>query len=192
MATEVSGGAYHYLSSLPDVLELVGSFPDDDPDNSGVPWIFVHNLYTRMESQSIVKGSQAVALVCITAGLGSGVLDYSTVRWQKLELDIWVDPLRDQFGNITKPSETSHRGQNIFTVLDSHLHRAALQDKTQVWDTLVTINGIRLTEPVWYPVPDGDGLIRGVCFWDIATYGNLVDVDQVGASDAGGGADTGI
>jgi hypothetical protein len=193
----VGGGAYHYLITLPDVLGLIGSFPADDPDNPSVPWVFVHNLYTRMEAQSIVKGTQAVALVCINMGLGSAVLDYSTSRWQKLEIDIWVDPLRDSLGNVTEPSETYHRGLDIFAVLDSHLHRASSGDKTQVWGNLVTINGIRSTEPVSYPVPDGDGLIRTVCFWDINTFGNVADNDaddpkQVSATDAGGGADTGI
>ncbi len=190
MPNDVSGGAYHYIVTLPDVLALIGSFPDDDPENAGVPWVFVHSLYTRMEAQSVVKGTQAVALVCITAGLGSAVLDYSTVRWQKLEVDIWVDPLRDNLGNVTSPSETSHRGMKVFAALDSHLHRASCDDKTQVWGDLVTINGIRMTEPVSYPVPDGDGLIRMVCFWDIATYG--WDIVSVGSGDVGSGGDTGI
>jgi hypothetical protein len=191
MPDDVGGGAYHYISTLPDVLELIGSFPEDDPDNGGIPWLFVHSLYTRMEAQSIVKGTQAVALVCVYMGLGSAVLDYNTVRWQKLEVDIWVDPLRDSLGNVTSPAETSHRGRKVFSVLDSHLHRASSDDKTQVWGDLVTVNGLRATEPVAYPVPDGDGLIRMACFWDIATYGNT-GIEQVGDTDVGGGADTGI
>jgi len=168
---DVASGCYQYLSSLSDVLALIGSFPDDDPDNGGIPWIFVRSIYTRMEAQSIVKGSQAVALVCSNAGQSSSVLDYSTVRWQRLEVDIWVDALRDQYGNVTSPSETEGRGFQVFSLLDSHLHRAALSDKMQQWGDLITINSFRLTEPMWYQVPDGDGLIRGVCFWDVGCFG---------------------
>lgn len=186
---DVSQGAYYYLTSLSDVLALIGSFPDDDPDNSGVPWVFVHNLYTRMEAQSIVQGSQAVAIVCVYAGSGSGVLDYSTNRWQRLEVDIWIDPLRDELGNVTDPSEAENRGLRIFTVLDSHLHRASSDDKTQMWGDLVTINGIRRTEPVGYLIPDGDGLMRMVCFWDINTFGN--NIVSVGGGDTGSGGDSG-
>jgi hypothetical protein len=187
---DVASGGYQYVSSLPDVLAVIGSFPADDPDNAGIPWVFVHSLYTRMEAQSIVQGSRAVALVCVYAGQGSAVLDYSTVRWQRLEVDIWVDPLRDSFGNVTSPSETEHRGNDVFTVLDSHLHRASSGDKTVVWGDLVTVNSIRMTEPVWYPVPDGDGLIRGVVFYDVCTFGN--NIVQVGSGDAGAGGDAGV
>jgi hypothetical protein len=49
-----------------------------------VPWIFVRNVYTRMEDVSIVKGSQAVALVCCYMGQGGSPLETSTVRFQRL------------------------------------------------------------------------------------------------------------
>jgi len=61
MADDEASGVYWHLSSLPDVLAVTGSFPADEPDNSSVPWIFVRNVYTRMEDVSIVNGSQAVA-----------------------------------------------------------------------------------------------------------------------------------
>jgi hypothetical protein len=187
---DVSQGAYYFLSSLPDVTAMIGSFPDDDPDNPGVPWVFVHSLYTRMEAQSIAQGSQAVAIVCVYAGQGSGSLDYSTVRNQRLEVDLWIDPLRDQYGNITAPSETEARGLDVFSVLDSHLHRASSGDKTMLWGNLVTIGCERMTEPVAYPVADGDGLIRMVFFYNVTTFGSYVV--QVGAGDAGSGGDTSL
>lgn len=188
MPDDVATGAYQYLSGLSDVTALVGAFPADDPLNAGITWIFVRQLYTRMEASSIVKGSQAVALVCSNAGQSSSVLDYSSIRWQRLEVDIWVDPLRDSYGNITNPSETEGRGLTVFITLDSHLHRAAASDKMQQWGDLVTVNSIRMTEPVWYPVPDGDGLIRGVVFYDVGTYGNYDPTQQVGGGDSGGGS----
>ncbi len=188
---DVASGAYWHISSLPDVLALIGSFPADDPDNAGISWIFVRSLFTRMEATSIVKGSQAVALVLVNAGHGTGVLDYSTMRGQRLEIDLWIDPLRDQYGNITSPSETQGRLLSVFSVLDSHLHRASSGDKTELWGDLVTVNCIRMTEPVIYPVPDGDGLIRGVVYYNVDTYGNYNPVVSVGSSDTGSGSDVG-
>jgi hypothetical protein len=113
MADDEASGVYWHLSSLPDVLAETDSFPADEPDNSTVPRIFVRNVYTRMEGVSIVKGSQAVALVCRYMGQGGWPLETSTVRFQRLEIDIWVDPLRGVMGNVTNPSETEHRGLNV-------------------------------------------------------------------------------
>jgi len=76
MADDVASGVYWHLSSLPDMLAVTRSFPADEPDNSGVPWIFVRNVHTRMEDVSIVKGSQAVVLVCcyVSGRLSAGDL----------------------------------------------------------------------------------------------------------------------
>jgi hypothetical protein len=148
MADDVASGVYWHLSSLPDVLAVTGSFPADEPDNSSVPWIFVRNVYTRMEDVSIVMGSQAAALVCRYMGQGGSPLETSTVRFQRLEIDIWVDPLRDVMGNVTNPSETEHRGLNVYSVLDSHLHRVATDQMTQQWGDLITVSSTRMSEPV--------------------------------------------
>jgi hypothetical protein len=113
MADDEASGVYWHLSSLPDVLAVTDSVPADEPDNSSVPWIFVRNVHTRMEDVSIVKGSQAVALVCRYMGQGGWPLETSTVRFHRLEIDIWVDPLRGVMGNVTNPSETEHRGLNV-------------------------------------------------------------------------------
>jgi hypothetical protein len=187
---DVASGVYYYLTSLPDVLAVTGSFPADDQDNANVPWIFVRNVYTRMEDMSIVKGSQAVALVCCYMGQASSPLDSSTVRFQRLELDIWVDPLRDSMGNITSPAETESRGLGVFGLLDSHLHRVNTDQMTETWGDLITVGSLRMTEPVWYEVPDGDGLIRGACFYSVGTYGHSL-TEYVGSSETGGGGDAG-
>lgn len=187
MPDDVAKGSYWFIAGQPDVVALIGAFPADDPDNAGIPWIFVRNVFTRMEDISTVKGSQAVALVLSNAGQSSSPLDYSTVRFQRLEVDIWVDPLRDALGNVTNPSETEGRGLDIFAAIDSHLHRAAANEKTQQWGDLITVSSSRMTEPVWYPVPDGDGLIRGVVFYDVGCFGNSDPTVQVGAGDTGSG-----
>ncbi len=184
---DVASGAYTFLSGLPDVRAVVGAYPADDPDNPGILWIFVRNIYTRMEDISIIKGTQAVALVCCNMGQSTSPLDYSTVRWKRLEVDIWVDPLRDTMGNVTNPSETEARGEAVFTILDSHLHRANANEKSQAWGDLITVNSIRMTEPQWYLVPDGDGLIRGICFYDVGTFGNYDPTVHVGSGEVGSG-----
>jgi hypothetical protein len=184
---DVASGAYWFLSNQPDVLAVVGSFPADDPDNGGLPWIFVRNVYTRMEDSSIVKHSQAVSLVCCYMGQAAPPVPMSSARQVRLEVDIWVDPLRDALGNVTNPSETENRGLMVFSVIDAHLHRVATDQNTVMWGDLVTVSAVRMTEPVWYPVPDGDGLIRGVCFYNIGIFGNDPQVMNVGSGDSGGG-----
>ena len=185
---DVASGVYYYLNGLSDVLDVIGSFPADDPDNAGVPWIFVRNVYTRMEDVSIVKGSQAVALVCCYMGQGSAASDSSTAFFQRLEVDIWVDPLRDAMGNVTSPSETENRGLQVFQVIDSHLHRVSADENVQQWGDLITVSSTRMAAPVWYAVPDGDGLIRGVTFYNVGTFGNYDPTVQVGGGDTGGGS----
>lgn len=106
MADDEASRVYWHLSSLPDVVAVTDSFPADKPDNSSVPWIFVRNVYTRMEDVSIVKDSST-----------------------------------------------------------------------------------RMSEPVWYPVPDGDGLIRGGCFYSVGTFDNYGPVIQVGSGESGSGGD---
>lgn len=183
---DLASGAYQYLTGFSDIMALVGSFPADDPVNPGIPWVFQRNIFARMETASIAKGSQAVALVCIYAGQFQAALDSNTARFQRLELDIWVDPLRDSFGQVTDPTETETRGLAVWQTCDSHLHRVATDQNTQLWGDLVTTTCIRMAEPVWAPVPEGDGLIRGAAYYAVATYGN--NVVGVGSGDAGGGS----
>lgn len=188
MTDDVASGAWQFLTGQPDVLAVVGAFPADDPDNANIPWIFVRNVYTRMEDVSIVKHSQAVSLVCVYQGQSTPPLMTSTVQNQRLEVDIWVDPLRDVMGNVTSPSEAEGRGNAVFSIIDSHLHRMAVNDNMQQWGDLVTVGSLRMAGPVWSPVPDGDGLIRGVCMYDVGCYGNYDPTIAVGSADAGTGA----
>lgn len=192
MADDVASGVYWYLTSLPDVLDVIGSFPADDPDNAGVPWVFVRNVAQRMEDISVVKGSRAVALVCCYAGQAASGSDSSTAIVQRLEVDIWVDPLRDQYGNVTSPSEAEGRGNAVYGVLDSHLHRVSVDDNSQQWGDLITTGSSRLTAPVWAQVPDGDGLIRGACYYAVQCFGNYDPTVDVAASDSGSGTGGGV
>lgn len=172
--------------SFPDVVAAAGSFPADDPVNPGIPWIFQHNIYTRMEASSIVKGTQATALVVIYAGQFAVPSVSTTARNQRLELDIWVDPLRDAYGNVTDLNETEDRGNAVWALCDRHLHRAANDYGTILWGDLITTSCDRLSEPVWTPVPDGDGMLRGPSYYAVSTFGN--NVTYVGSGDAGGGS----
>jgi hypothetical protein len=44
---------------------------------------------------------------------------------------------------------------------------------------------------VWYPAPDGDGLICGACFYSVGTFGNYGPVIQIGSGESGSGGDAG-
>jgi hypothetical protein len=71
------------------------------------------------------------------------------------------------------------------------MHRVATDQMTPQWGDLITIGSTRMSEPVWYPVPDGDGLIRGGCFYSVGTFGNYGPVIQVGSGESGSGGDAG-
>jgi hypothetical protein len=62
---------------------------------------------------------------------------------------------------------------------------------TPQWGDLITVCSSRMSEPVWCPVPDGDGLIRGACFYSVGTFGNYGPVIQVGSGESGSGGDAG-
>jgi hypothetical protein len=62
---------------------------------------------------------------------------------------------------------------------------------TPQWGDLITIGSTRMSEPVWYPVPDGAGLIRGGRFYSVGTFGNYGPVIQVGSGESGSGGDAG-
>jgi hypothetical protein len=169
VADDLVSGAVRYLSAQPDFTSLLGSFPFTDPSNPGVPFIFQRSLYIRVEGIAGLMGTQAVAAVCSYAGGWAAPLDHSSANFQRLSLEIYADPLRDSAGNITSPAETEARAKAVWKVADSHLHRIG-SPKTVLWGDLVTTSAQRQTEPVIYPVPDGDGLVRCQNYYGITTF----------------------
>lgn len=146
-------GAVKYLGAQGDVLELLGSYTD------GVPWLFQHTLWVTVE------GSQRTAAVVSRAEGWAGPNQYNTMRFPRISLELYADPLRDAGNNITDPGEVQRRIEATYQLIDSHLHRP--QGGVQMWGTVRTIGCTRLAEPSAYPVPDGGGLVRLQVFYGV-------------------------
>ena len=146
-------GAVKYLEVFGDITAALTTYPD------GTAWLFQHRLWVEME------GSAGTAAVIGRAGGWTGANTHNTLRFPRLRLDIWADPIRDAGNNIADPGEAARRIQATWGVFDTHLHRAA--GGQQMWGTVRTIGCARLAEPVVEPVPEGDGLLRLQTFYGV-------------------------
>jgi len=140
-------GCVKWLLDEDTIHSVLGVFPD-----TNVPWLYQHSLWSRVE------GTQSVAAVISRAGGWAGANEYNTLRFPRLSLEIYADPLRDTQGNVTQPGETWRRIEAAWVAFDTLLHRPSAD--TVMWGTVRTITCTRLGEPLIYPVPDGDGSLR--------------------------------
>lgn len=150
----IAQGAVMYLSGFDDVLDVLGTFP-----NTTTPYLFQQSLWVAME------GTSSTAAVLSRAGGWAGPNVHNTLRFPRLQLEMYCDPLRDDDGNVTDPAEAERRIEAAYRVLDSHLHRP--QSGIQMWGAVRTIACARQVEPVVYPVPDGGGLLRLLVFYGV-------------------------
>ncbi len=170
---DVGSGAVKFLSGLTAVTAALGSFPANDANTSlqGKPWIFKDDLLVRMEGQSIFYVTQALALVCSDGGGWAVPAPLTTPRFTRLQVDIYVDPLRDSGHSITETSgATKQRGKAMFTLANLYLHRTS--PDAVLWGDLRTVGCELLTEPRFEPVPDGDGLQLGTAFFGVMVFGS--------------------
>ncbi len=148
-------GAVKYLLGFYDVSTSLGVYAD-----TGAPWLFQHTLWVTVE------GSSSTAAVIARAGGWAGANQHNTMRFPRLALEIYADPIRDAAGNITDPGEAYRRIESVFDTFDRLLHRPA--SATQMWGEIRTIGSQRLGEPNVYPVPDGGGVLRLETFYGLA------------------------
>lgn len=147
-ADDIVSGSVDWLRSQQSCLDAVDIF------NIGgklTPGIFQYRLWVRME------GSEKTSVVIAHDGGWAAPNIYNTMRFPRLLLNVWADPLRDAQKNNIDPA-VQRRAQNVFDVFDQQLHRTAGADV--MWGTLRILSCVRLTEPTVIEVPDGDGLIR--------------------------------
>lgn len=146
---DIVSAAVTWLGGFPDVLAALGVF---NIDQVLTPGLFQYRLWTPIESTS------STACVVESDGGWAAANMHNTLRFPRLLISVWADPIRDFSSNSIDPGEVIRRAMNAFWTLDAHLHRA--QGGEQMWGTLRTVDCVRLTEPVIYAVPDGDGLVR--------------------------------
>lgn len=138
-------GCVTYLKAQPDIVAALGSF-----DATNRPWLFPYTLFAT------VQNSQSAACVVNTSTGWAAPNQHNTMRFPRLTISIYADPLRDDGNNITDPGEVQRRIDAIYRIIDAHLHRP--QGGAQMWGSHRTINATRLGEPFIVPVTDGNGL----------------------------------
>jgi hypothetical protein len=171
---DVATGAVKYLSGFSDVTALIGSFPLTDPvtPNAGKPWLFSdnRNMDNSPGMLTRVEGTSAAAVVCSDFGGWEVPPAGGTLRFRRLRTDIWIDPNRDASSNVSDSSSlTTNRGLAVFAALQFHLQRT--DPDAVLWGDLVTIGCQLLTDIVFTPVTDGDGLQRGTAYYGVAASG---------------------
>lgn len=150
---DLAQGASTWLATFPDVLAVLGVNDDD------VPLLFQNTPFGRIEC------TQSTALVLSQMGGWAGPNDFNTMRFPRLSVEIYVDPLRDSMNNPIDPGEAHRRASNAFNVIDRRLHRP--QSGVQMWGTVRTIACLRLGEPNVFGVPGGDGMLRLHVFYGV-------------------------
>jgi hypothetical protein len=166
---DVASGAVKFLTKFADVTGLLGSFPlsDQIAANAGRPWLFADNNQGVLAT---MEGSSAAAVVCGDYGGWDVPPMLGTLRFRRLRVDVWVDPLRDVNRSVTETSSlTTNRGLAVFAALQFHLQRT--DNDAIFWGDLCTVGCQLLTDIQFTPVPDGDWLQRGTAYYGVAASG---------------------
>lgn len=147
---DIVTGCVKFLKAKGDVLAAVG---ETVIDGQLVPLIFGYSMWW----QDFQNSSMTAAFITSDGGWAGPNL-HNTLRFPRITLNIWCDPLRDAGGNIADPHEVMLRANRAYEIVDNHLHRP--EGETQWWGQIRTVSCARLTEPTTYRVPDGDGIVR--------------------------------
>lgn len=147
----VASGAVKYLLQNSQVVSLVGTVPATDPNpaNIGTPFIFRKDLMTTLQ------GTSSVALVCSDYGAFDAPVGYSTLRFQRLSVEIYADPLRSANNALESPGATASRCDSMFGILHGYLQRRDPQ--AVIWGDLITLSCMLLAEGQTHAVAGGDG-----------------------------------
>jgi hypothetical protein len=117
---DIVSGATAYLMAQPEVLAVLGTYP-----GTTVPYLFQRRMWAEM------KASSSTACMIWSEGGWTAANLHNTLRFPRLSVEIWTDPLRDGQNNVIDPGEVYRRSNRAFTVIDSFLHRP--QGGTQWW-----------------------------------------------------------
>lgn len=150
MSDDIVTGCVKFLKSKSSVLSAVSTAVID---GQMVPLLFGYSLWGTP-----IENTQMTAAFITSDGGWAGPNLHNTLRFPRITLNIWADPIRDGNGNVADPHEVMLRINNTYEVIDNYLHRP--EGETQMWGQIRTVASVRLTEPLTYRVPDGDGIVR--------------------------------
>lgn len=151
---DIVQGCVKWLLDIAEIRDVLGVYTE-----TNTPWLFQHELWTKVENTS------STAAVISYAGGWAGANQHNTVRFPRLSLDVYCDPIRDAAGNVTDPGEAFRRMFYVWGVFDDVLHRP--ESGTVMWGTVRTIGCTRITEPAVDYLPEGDGVRRLHCFYSV-------------------------
>lgn len=149
VADDIVAGAKKYLLAQPDVVAAVSSYLIG---GQPTPGIFEYRTWATIE------GTGTTCIVLASDGGWAAANLSNTLRFPRLTVNIWADPIRDAGNNVADPTEVMRRTYAVFRVVDPYFHLVAGPD-VRMGDLRV-ITSTRLTEPTYVQVSDGDGLVR--------------------------------
>lgn len=152
VAEDIVAAATKYLLTKPEIAAVLGN-------TNGKPWLTQYRLWNMFE------GSESTAAVIDSDGGWTGPNVHNTLRFPRLLLSVWGDPIRDSGNNAVNYGEVRRRVMYAFEVIDGFLHRP--QGETVMWSTIRTVDCTRLTEPLVSNVPEGDGVVRLQAYYAI-------------------------
>lgn len=146
---DIVSGAVKYLRAQPEIVAAVSTYVISGRPTAGV---FQYRPWAKIE------GSQGTAAILTSEGGWTSPNLSNTLRFPRLTLNIWADPRRNDQNNVVDPGEVMRRAFATYRVFDKFLHRTGGPEV--MFGQLRVISSVRMTEPVTYFVPDGDGLVR--------------------------------
>jgi hypothetical protein len=152
---DIVNGCVLYLKAQPEVLAAVDTF-----DIQGVPTSGIFSYQLACEIQQ----TQKLAVVVQHEGGWATPNIHNTLRFPRLLVNIWIDPIRDAQGNKADP-RIQARANACFEVIDKFLHMAAGGDL--MFGPVRVVDCVRLTEPAIDNVRDGDGMVLLRAFYAV-------------------------
>lgn len=149
MADDIVSGLVTWLRAQPEVVAAVSTYVIGGQSTAG---IFQYQPWAKLE------GTCSTCAVITNDGGWVAANPHNTLRFPRITLNIWADPLRDNVNNVVDPGEVMRRAFATYRVFDKYLHRTAGAEV--MWGQLRVLASVRLVEPTIYVVPDGDGLVR--------------------------------
>lgn len=150
------------------LVEAVANNPEDFPvldallgrdDVYDDGWIFRWRPYISVEG----TGKAAVVL---SQRPGQGANVGNTMRFPRLQVEIYVDTPRSAGGQPTSAASAEDACHKIFLELDRYLH--LVDGHVHMWSELRVLRSTRGTDIDITDVPDADGMVRGLVSYDLS------------------------
>ena len=167
--TDLSLALRNYLARDPELRSLLGRSASWDT------WIFDKKpVNVRIENTS------RCLIVINEVGTWSGRNDHNTMKFPRIQVDIWADPSRNEDRSVLV-FDAESKIEKIQKVLDKHLHLVNVDTEVGlpfIWGTeqqiisktgKVVFSSKNLTGPDLSPVVDSEGTLMGRMTYGITT-----------------------